>query len=96
MVYFHEIETAEQSVTHLREDYLRRWGWKSTCNTPGAFWVRTRDFAKEDDERRRNHEARQFPSPFAPYGVVMADTELAVSMTARCLDTQPELGDGDD
>jgi hypothetical protein len=34
-----DIEEAEQAVASLKDSYLREYGWKCTCNTPGAYWL---------------------------------------------------------
>ena len=93
-----EIEDAEQNLEQMKVDYLRRFGWEMTCNTPGAYWVFRRDFAAEDAERHARWKERG-PGPLGwsseprPYGVITAPLDLAVSMTERSLDEQPELVD---
>jgi hypothetical protein len=95
---YHEIETEQQMVEDLQKSYLRRWGWVETCSTPGSYWLWRRDFADVDAQRKAwddEHEAGKpgKPSPSVPYGVVTAPLDLAISMTVRCLDEQPELAD---
>jgi hypothetical protein len=90
--YHHHIEDAERELRDVKERYLRRWGWTSTCATPGSYWLWRRDFAEHDAKMEAIHRERKLPSPWAPYGVVTVPLDLAVSMTVRCLDEQPELG----
>lgn len=100
-VTYSDIEDAEAHLTSTKESYLRRWGWTLTCGTPGAYWLWKRDFAAEDRrrlrrwrDRKRRAEAkgeRYTPSRPHPYGAITADRDLAVSMTVRALDSQPEL-----
>lgn len=97
--HYRDIEAAEDLLRDRREAYLRRWGWRQTSNTPGAFWMWQRDFAPEDANRLKWWEeacARNpplgNPSKPHPMGVITASLEIAVSMTVRSLDTQPELG----
>lgn len=105
--YYHQVEDAVSALRAIKEDYLRRFGWVSTCNTPGAYWLWRRDFADEDarqlewwvqhttPEQRKKDFGPGMPSKPTPYGIVTADLDLAVSMTVKCLDEQPELGDDD-
>ncbi len=93
--FFHQIGEAESEIENLKRAYLQRWGWKYTCNTPGSYWLWVRDFSKEDAETHARWKARGpgplgWPSEPRPYGVISADTDLAISMTVRCLDEQPE------
>lgn len=93
---YSQIEAAQQEVSDLQHAYLQRWGWEMTCNTPGSYWVWRRDFADIDAGRKAwddEHDAGKpgKPSASRPYGIVTAPTELAISMTVRCLDEQPEL-----
>lgn len=96
MVYRHMIQDAQQEIESMKADYLRRFGWELTCNTPGSYWVWRRDFAAEDAERHKNWKDRG-PGPLGwsseprPYGVITAPLDLAVSMTEGCLDRQPEI-----
>lgn len=101
--YYADIEAAEDILQTRREMYLRRWGWRQTCNTPGSFWLWQRDFAAEDADRLKWWEeacARKpplgNPSKPHPMGVITASLETAVSMTVRSLDTQPERESDDD
>lgn len=100
-VYFYQIEEAERAVEETKSAYLQRWGWTLDCNSPGAFWLWKRDFADEDAKRKAwddKHGAGKpgGPSASRPYGIIMGPTDLAVSMTARVLDGQPEIdGDGE-
>lgn len=34
-----EIERLEQQIENVRRKYLTARGWKSVCNTPGAYWL---------------------------------------------------------
>lgn len=88
--YYRDIEAAKSEVTQLKGRYLQRFGWKSTCNTPGAYWLWERDFRNEDAERARIVKERNLPSPALQYGVMRVPEDIAVSMTVRCLDKQPE------
>lgn len=38
-----EIESTEDRATNLREKYLRKSGWEHTCQTPGSYWMWTKD-----------------------------------------------------
>lgn len=106
MTFFHEIETAEDDVKALKTRYLKRFGWESTCNTPGSYWLWKRDFADEDkkqldwwiahttpEQRQRNH-GPGMPSKPEPMGVITADLDLAVRMTVNALDMQTEMETG--
>lgn len=95
MTKHYEIGAAEGEVEGLKNAYLRRWGWESTCNTPGSYWLWRRDFANEDAKRKAWHDEHPQASPYQPYGVITAPTDLAVSMTVRCLDERPELSGED-
>lgn len=100
MPVFHwQIERAEDEVKATQRAYLQRFGWEETCNTPGAYWLWRRDFTDVDTERLK-FDARPpgplgRPSPTIPYGIVTASTDLAISMTVRCLDDQAELTEED-
>lgn len=92
---YRDIEQAETNLESVRAAYLRRWGWRQTCNTPGSFWLWRRDFADIDQKQlewwqaaasRANREGRGAPSKPVPFGVITADTETAVKMTAKELD----------
>ncbi len=101
MTFHQEIQEAEARVEELKGNYLRRWGWILTCNIPGSYWMWRRDFAAEDAERHRRWRERGpgplgWPSEPKPYGVITAGLDQAVSITARALDEQPELGDGEE
>lgn len=89
------VEDAEANLTEAKSRYLRRWGWKPTCNTPGAYWLWERDFKDEDAQMAAIHEKRKLPSPHVPYGVMKVPTDMAISMTLKVLDERPELGDGE-
>lgn len=86
-----EIEDAERHLEELRGAYLRRWGWQYSCNIPGSYWLWRRDFADEDARRMAWWSEHPTTSKPTPYGVITAPTDLAVSITIRCLDEQPEL-----
>lgn len=101
MTFLHHISAAQSEVEDRQRTYLIRWGWTMTSNTPGAFWLWRRDFADVDAKRKAwddEHDAGQpgKPSKSQPYGVITAPTDIAIAMTARCLDDQPELGEADD
>lgn len=95
------IEALEANLEAAKRDYLTRWGWQQTCNTPGAYWLWRRDFRQEDQARRRSWRRRKpgplgKPSAPEPYGIVTADTELAIRMTLANLDMRLELAGDDD
>ena len=95
-VTYSQIQAAESEVEQLQRLYLQRWGWQNTCATPGSYWLWRRDFADIDAERKAwdaDHNVGKpgGPSPSTPYGIVTAPTDLAISMTVRCLDDQSEL-----
>jgi hypothetical protein len=102
MIVFHsDIEQAKQKIEELKESYLLRWGWISTCNTPGSCWLWRRDFSNEDAERHSLWKSNGpgplgWPSEPRPYGVITAPIDLAVSMTARGLDYHPEQNSEED
>lgn len=106
MSTFREIEQLESDLGNARNSYLRRYGWKQTCNTPGSYWLWQRDFAAEDKQNQENWEAickrvadegrTGMPSPPAPMGVITADTMLAVSMTRKRLDAFDEEGEDEE
>lgn len=81
----HAILSLENQLEVSRTQYLRMHGWERTCNTPGSFWMWKRDFSDIDEKRRASHPATA--SPFQPYGLIMAETETAVMMTIRVLDS---------
>ncbi len=87
------IDDAERALEEAQNNYLRRFGWTETSNTPGAYWLWRRDFADVDAGRIKWWEttvARKpplgAPSKPEPYGVITAPRDLAVSMTRRALD----------
>jgi glutamate mutase epsilon subunit len=105
---YSDIEAAENALREAQRSYLKRFGWTQTCNTPGSFWLWMRDFAAEDKQRhawwkkasadlaelrKRGRTTRRPPSEPRPYGVITADTEMAVQMTVRTLDDQSELAE---
>ena len=94
--FLHEIQGLEGHLDNVRNDYLRRWGWTLTCNTPGAFWLWRRDFDDDDAARhdrwlQRGPGPRGWPSEPKPYGIITAPTDLALSITRKHLDQQIEL-----
>lgn len=100
MAFHWQIGEAESKVEELKRNYLQRFGWESTCNTPGSYWLWRRDFTNEDVERHKRWKDRGagplgWPSEPRPYGVITASTDLAVSITVRSLDDQPELSGPD-
>ena len=103
MTFAHEIENQAAILQGLRENYLKRWGWQITCNTPGSYWLWWRDWKVEDEERTKGWERRQKQKktpngtrPPKPYGIVCVGMDLAVSMTISVLDEQLELGEEDE
>jgi hypothetical protein len=91
--YHRDIVEAEQRLEAVQDQYLRRWGWSLTCNTPSSHWLWRRDFAAEDTWRAQHEAARPNPRPIVPYGVMMVPKDLALSITVRSLDEQPEMED---
>lgn len=94
-----QIENAREHLEDLKRDYLAGHGWEYTCNTPGSFWLWRRDFATEDAARHSMWKQRGpgpygWPSEPRPYGVITANTDLAVSITERELDCEVDQ-DGD-
>jgi hypothetical protein len=101
MAFYHEIDAAKCEVESLKGEYLKRWGWTQTCNSPGAYWLWKRDFSDEDAKRQAwydgmSEEYRKNSKPPTPYGIIMVPIDMAVSMTVRTLDEQPELGGEED
>lgn len=99
VTYYSQIEDARRAVEQLEHEYLRSWGWALTCNVPGSYWLWQRDFAPQDAERSKWWEDACAskpplgnPSKPKPYGVITATAEMAMAITIRSLDTQPELG----
>ena len=90
MTFAHEIDAAAAALEATQHAYLRRWGWVRTCATPGAYWLWKRDFADYDKRFEAWHTAHP-DRPGKPSGVMTLPTDLAVSMTRRALDEQPEL-----
>lgn len=87
------IEDAEQALLYVQQAYVRRFGWKITCNTPGAYWLWQRDFKDEDakalkwwtDTCERKPPLGN-PSMPTPIGVMTVPLDYAVSMTRKVLD----------
>jgi hypothetical protein len=90
-----KILEAEENLQSLKRQYLSRFGWTETCNTPGSYWLWIRDFSDIDAARSAWHAEHPKTSPPQPFGVVTASIDLAISMTTRCLDEQPELTEED-
>ena len=92
------IAEAESKIIEAQRAYLRRFGWDARGSTPGSYWLWQRDFADVDKARQAAFDARPVPKPPRPYGVITADTELAVGMTHRVLDhdNDPKDGEGED
>lgn len=86
-----DIEAAEIRLEGAQRDYLARFGWKQTCNTPGCLWLWQRDFFEEDAARLRRWRDNR-PAPLGkplrptPYGVITASLETALHMTRSELD----------
>lgn len=100
-VQVRDLEEAAGQLQSLKLDYLTRWGWKQTSNTPGAYWLWVRDFSAEDANRHARWKAAGpgplgWPSEPKPMGRITADTDLAIKMTQRSLDDRPEEEPGDD
>ena len=93
MIYYRQVEDLETDLRETKNAYLERWGWKRTCNVPGSYWLWQRDFADVDSVRQQQHEKHQFPTPPKPYGVMTVSADLAISMTLRVLDDQPEANE---
>lgn len=91
MSTWQQIEDATSELGALKHAYLRRHGWSLTCNTPGSYWLWTRDFASEDAARLAAWEAAGpgplgWPSKPQPYGRITAGLDMAVNMTRQVLD----------
>lgn len=102
MITNDQIQEAAAKLDQLKNAYLLAHGWRNTCNTPGSFWLYIRDFADVDKKRKQWHSAamkrarkqgRIGPSPPAPYGIITAPLDLAVSMTASELEQYPAESD---
>jgi hypothetical protein len=100
-----DIEEAEQAVASLKDSYLREYGWKCTCNTPGAYWLWKLDFAALDAQRLAWWETAEAetraagrlpPSRPHPYGVMTVDRDLAVDMTVKVLEPPAPPSEDDD
>jgi hypothetical protein len=84
------IADLELELEEARDAYLRKHGWKRGCSTPGAYVLWRRDFSDIDAERL-NEWMTSPPGPYgksskpAPFGVITADTDLAVSMTQKAV-----------
>jgi len=79
------IYNAKISIEYAQHRYLKRHGWKYTCNIPGSFWLWRRDFGDVDAKRLSWWENANGPlgkpSKPEPYGVITATTDIAISMT---------------
>lgn len=90
-----ELRDARYRLERAEADYLRRWGWKQTCEVPGSYWMWRRDFADYDarfDAWNKAHSDKAHK----PTGVLTLPQNMALSMTERVLDERPEEGDDDD
>jgi len=89
------IEELTEDLRHAQEAYLRRHGWKVTCNTPGSYWLWQRDFTPEHEAAHARWKERG-PGPLGwssepqTYGVITVSCDLAVSMTRSVLDEDAE------
>ena len=86
---YKDIELAQANLEDEQKSFLRKWGWRETCNTPGSYWLWVRDFADVDAKRAawdKEHHAGEpgKPSKSVPYGIIATDTDLAVKMTIHC------------
>lgn len=93
MTYFYKIEEARYELEATQRAYLKRFGWESTSSTPGAYWMWRRDFADLDAKSAEWHRQHPSASPHVPYGVITAPQDMAIRMTASCLDQQTELNE---
>lgn len=96
MTFAYQIDEAEAELDAIKARYLTRWGWTATCETPGSYWMWRRDFADYDatfDAWYAAHPERTRPQPT---GALTLPLDLAVSMTRRALDEQPELAGEED
>lgn len=76
------IREARDAIEDAQRKFLRRYGWKYTCNIPGSFWMWRRDFSDVDAKRLEWWEQSSGkPSKPKPYGVITAGPDLAVSIT---------------
>ncbi len=86
--FYHQIQSAEHDLEQLKRAYLRRFGWDCTSSMPGSYWLWRRDFTDVDAQRMENHVKKKFPTAPKPYGVITADTGMAICMTLAVLDEQ--------
>ncbi len=93
---FYEIDAAQDRVKYLKRCYLERFGWVSTCNTPGSFWLWRKDFKSHDEQRLKNfnknfpnRKPNDKPDVPTPYGIITCGLDLAVAMTSQELDQDP-------
>lgn len=84
-----KIHIAEQELEDVKRAYLKKFGWKETCCTPGSYWLWVRDFSDIDAQRNKWSDDHKRPHE-EQYGVLKVPTDLAVSMTRRVLDDDDE------
>lgn len=101
MKRYAEIENANMNVSDMEDNYLQSYGWKMSCNYPGAFWLWSRDFSAEDAERYDRWVARGpgplgMPSEPRPYGVVAVPKDVAIRMTLSDLEPPIDASENED
>jgi len=94
-----DIEDADGRLRFAQEQYVKRHGWKVTCNTPGSYWMWQRDFTAEHAAALARWKERgpgPMGMPIKPqsYGHLTVTLEMAVSMTRAVLD-RDEDDDGE-
>lgn len=92
---YDKIIIADDRANAARVAYLTRFGWKETCNTPGAIWLWQRDFADIDQQRLAWWDGISGPygrpSKPVPMGVITANMVSAIGMTRAVLDTEDDV-----
>lgn len=94
-----DIEEIRHRLESAETDYLRRWGWSSTCHTPGSYWMWSRSFDDYNarwDEWNAKVAATGKGTPHAPYPPMIVDKATALRITLQCLDQRPEDGEAFD
>lgn len=81
------ITEAQTALDAAKEAYLKAHDWTLTCNTPGSYWLWSRNFAAEDLDRagRWSPDPLGRPARPLPWGRITAETEMAVAMTVMVL-----------
>ena len=90
------LDKLELDLKKERDNYLKSYGWDWTCATPGSLWLWRRDFITEDHEIIRRHNklvaevrlaGREYKgSRPLTHGIVLCDTDTAMTITERYLE----------